>query len=555
MSKLLNSVTSDGFVYRVDTRLRPFGESGPLVMNLDGLENYYLTQARDWERYAMIKGRALCGNPDDIKALDALIIPFVYKRYLDYNVFESLRELKRKIALSLLQKSMMNNIKLGAGGIREIEFIGQAIQLVRGGRESRLRIRPIMRVLELTAELDLLSKAEVAGLLNAYKYLRRVENAIQMMRDEQLHSLPDDPDDQLRLVCMLGEPDWMTFHQTLKAHQTLVTASFTDLFESHDKTDSHANDARRADLEKARDIWVALGASTIDDDAAQTLLHSAGFEADESLLANIRTLTRSSFYQRLAAESQQRVERLVPLILVNVKNTDMPSQTLERMLALVRAVAGRSGYLQVLCDQPDALQHLIGLFSQSSWLAGFVVRQPIVIDELLTRTALHPDENAVFAEMNDFVVRLQDNTLDMQMDLLRQYRQAREMRIACAQLDGSLTLMQVSDQLSWLAESIIAGVITLVLQPLQERFGLPTYQLDGETHYSQVGVIAYGKLGGLELGFSSDLDLVLVHDSQGSAQLTDGREVCRQHYVLCQADTKIRALYGHQYTRWQTLRD
>ena len=418
-------------------------------MNLDGLENYYLTQARDWERYAMIKGRALCGNPDDIKALEALIIPFVYKRYLDYNVFESLRELKRKIALSLLQKSMVDNIKLGAGGIREIEFIGQAIQLVRGGRESRLRIRPIMRVLELAAELNLLSTRVVDGLLNAYKYLRRVENAIQMMRDEQVHSLPDDPDDQLRLVCMLGEPDWVTFRKTLAAHQVLVSTSFADLFESQNETVMDASDTRHADLEKARDIWVALGTPTIDDKAAQTLLQNAGFEADESLLANIRTLTRSSFYQRLAAESQQRVERLVPLILVMVRDTEMPDQTLERMLALVRAVAGRSGYLQALCDQPEALDHLIRLFSQSSWLAGFVVRQPIVIDELLTRAAPHSDEHAVFAEINDFVVRLQDNTLDMQMDLLRHFRQAREMRIACAQLDGSLTLMQVSDQLSW----------------------------------------------------------------------------------------------------------
>ena len=524
VGKLLNSVTSDGFVYRVDTRLRPFGESGPLVMSLDGLENYYLTQARDWERYAMIKGRALCGNSDDIKALEALIVPFVYKRYLDYNVFESLRELKRKIALSLLQKSMVDNIKLGAGGIREIEFIGQAIQLVRGGRESRLRIRPIMRVLRLAAELDLLSKHVVDGLLSAYKYLRRVENAVQMMRDEQVHSLPDNPDDQLRLICILGEPDWITFRQTLAAHQALVSASFADLFKSQDESDVLDSSTRHAELEKARDIWVALGTPTIDDEAAQALLQSAGFEVNESLLANIRTLTRSSFYQRLAAESQQRVERLVPLILVLVKDTEMPGQTLERMLALVKAVAGRSGYLQVLCDQPEALEHLIKLFSQSSWLAGFVVRQPIVIDELLTRSALHPDENAVFAEMNDCVARWQDNTLDMQMDLLRHFRQAREMRIACAQLDGSLTLMQVSDQLSWLAESIIAGVIALVIKPLQERFGLPTYQADGEIHFSQVGVIAYGKLGGLELGFSSDLDLVLLHDSQGSAQLTDGQK-------------------------------
>lgn len=522
--KLLGSVTAEGFVYRVDTRLRPFGESGPLVINFDGLEKYYLTQARDWERYAMVKARPLCGDANDIEELEQLVQPFIYRRYLDYAAFESMRELKRKIALSLLQKQMIDNIKLGSGGIREVEFIGQAFQLVRGGRESRLRIRPIVQVLDQLAQLQLLGEDEVQSLLAAYRYLRRVENGIQMMRDEQAHVLPTNDQDKQRLLCILDETDWPSFKATLAKHQANVASCFSGLFES-----SHANDALgdsvdRRQLEEARDLWAALGAESTDDESMSVLLRDAGYEPNDSLLTRIRVLCGGSFYQRLAAGSQQRLESIVPLVLLFAKETHRPATTLERMLELIRAVAGRAGYLQVLCDRPEALKHLLSLFSKSRWLAGFVVRQPIVIDELLTQVPLQHNVVAVINETQEFVQRLQKSELDVQMDSLRHYRQARQMRIAAAQLDGSLSLMQVSDQLSWLAQAIIEGVILLVKSALVERFGEPGYQLDGETQTSHVGVLAYGKLGGLELGFGSDLDLVFVHDSHGTRQLTQGKK-------------------------------
>ena len=522
LSKLLNSVTEEGFVYRVDTRLRPFGESGPLVMNFDGLENYYLTQARDWERYAMIKGRALCGQAHDVVAFEQLVLPFIYRRYLDYNAFESLRDIKRKIALSLLKSSMVDNIKLGAGGIREVEFIGQAFQLVRGGREPRLRVRSILRVLPLLSELALLPDEEVQALRQAYRYLRQVENALQMMRDEQTHSLPVDPVDRQRLLCIMGVSEWLDFKHTLDDHQSKVSICFANLFAMEgedDETDTFTSDKA---LEVEKDVWAALSTESIDEHERAGLLVSAGFVADESLLNSIDTLSRGSFYQRLTAESQSRVERIVPHILVLVKNTQDPTQTLVRMLALVRAVAGRGGYLQVLCDQPQALEHLVTLFSKSSWLAGFVARSPMVIDELLTQPTLAADAQTVFDETRTLVQSLLHSELDVQMDSLRHYRQAREMRIACAQLDGSLSLMQVSDQLSWLAESIIAGVLEIVIASLAKRYGQPGYVINEQTLHSQIGVLAYGKLGGLELGFSSDLDLVFVHDSTGTKQVTDG---------------------------------
>ena len=285
LTVLLNSVTEDGFVFRVDTRLRPFGESGPLVMNFDGIEHYYLTQARDWERYAMIKARAITGNGDDIRALEQLIIPFVYRRYLDYAAFEALRDLKRKIALSVLQKGMIDNIKLGSGGIREIEFIGQAFQLVRGGRDTRFQIRPIVDVLKLLAELNLMETEEVDGLLAAYAYLRQVENGVQMMRDEQVHSLPSDISDQQRLLMIMDEPDWDLFKQRLSKHQQRVAESFAVLFESEaeqsvaeDTGPSVATSDDDSPFADAWSVWAMLCEPDIDQQRQEQLLSDAGFE-------------------------------------------------------------------------------------------------------------------------------------------------------------------------------------------------------------------------------------------------------------------------------------
>jgi len=519
-TRLLNSVTPDGFVFRVDTRLRPFGDSGPLVMNFEGLENYYLTQARDWERYAMIKARAITGESVDIDILMDLITPFVYRRYLDYNAFDALRDLKRKISVSVREQGLVDNIKLGAGGIREIEFIGQAFQLVRGGRDKRLRLRSIVNVLNLLAEEALLEVQEVADLLNAYTYLRRVENAVQMMRDEQVHSLPTDPDDQARLLSMMNETDWESFRSRLADHQRVVTASFSGLFEVADV--DVAEDISKGP--SAEDAWAIFSSDELVDDARSAVLVSLGFIASDELLSVMGGVSRGAFYQRLTVNSQQRVARIVPMIMDLALDTPDPADTLNRCMALVRSVAGRSGYLQVLCDQPKALARLVRLFSQSRWLADFVLRQPMVIDELLTapRSALNLPAEDLRVRASAQVERIKDATLDVQMDTLRHYRQGREMRIACAQLDGTLSLMQVSDQLSWLAESLIEAVLMLVETPLQERHGRPTCRVDGQKRYASHAVVAYGKLGGQELGFSSDLDLVFLHDSSGEKQQTDG---------------------------------
>jgi len=534
-TRLLNSTTVDGFAFRVDTRLRPFGDSGPLVMNFDGLENYYLTQARDWERYAMIKARAITGDAAEIEILMDLVSPFVYRRYLDYNAFDSLRELKGKIALSVNQKGLVDNIKLGSGGIREIEFIGQSFQLVRGGRDERLRMRSIVQVLKQLAKDSLLAQQESESLIEAYTYLRRVENCLQMMRDEQRHSLPTDENDQLRLTTMLDEADWDSFRQTLSYHQNVVSKIFSELFEVENTTPENDNfESKVADVgepmsdvsTQMREAWTVFSLDDISDDMRRQRLEIAGFEVSDELLSVIGTVSHGAFFNRLTSDSQSRVARIAPLIMTLALKTSEPSQTLARCMGFVRVVAGRSGYLQVLCDQPQSLARLVNLFSQSRWLANFVSRQPMVIDELLEGpdSGIYSNAREIAERTQAQVERIRSAELDVQMDSLRHYRQGREMRIACAQLDGSLTLMQVSDQLSWLAESIIDGVMQLVEVPLQAKYGQPYFEVDGKRLVSTEAIIAYGKLGGGELGFASDLDLVFVHDSSGEKQRTDGQQ-------------------------------
>ena len=536
---LLNSVTQEGFVYRVDTRLRPFGDSGPLVSNFEGLENYYVTQGRDWERYAMIKSRALCGNPEDIKTLESLISPFVYRRYLDYNAVESLRELKRKITLSVVSKGNENNIKLGTGGIREIEFIGQSFQLVRGGRDKRLRSRSIIQVLELLAAQKLMPEQDVDSLLAAYRFLRTVENAILMVRDEQKHSLPEDAMDQARLLAIVDEENWSGFIQNLSDHRARVANCFRQLFEDDpsesdveetlsSRTVSGADETAGAltTTKTTDELWLSLASRETPDETKTELLETAGFNPDDKLLAAVSNLVRESFFHRLTAESQRRIERIAPLIIALAAQSSDPHNALTRSLAFVRAVAGRSGYLQVLTEQPTALARLMDLFARSSWLAAFVTNQPMVIDELLTGDdrSTAQDARAVHVETEEFVSRLMNVGFEEQLNSFRHYRQAREMRIACAQLDGTLTLMQVSDQLTWLAESVIAGVIKLVEAELQQKHGAPCCVDNDQasSRKTQLAIVGYGKLGGLELGFGSDLDLVFLHDSRGKQQMTNG---------------------------------
>jgi len=538
LSQLLGNVTNDGFVFRVDTRLRPFGESGPLVMNLNALEQYYLTQGRDWERYAMIKARAIVGDSDAIDELNNLLNPFVYRRYLDYSAIDALRDLKRKIALSVKQKSLRNNIKLGLGGIREIEFIGQAFQLVRGGRQERLRVRSIKQVLHNLEQMKLMPGEDVQLLCQAYDFLRRVENALQCMRDQQVHSLPTDTTDQKRLLCMLGFEDWLSFESTLDEHRKAVSMRFNALFSDWDSGDEN----QATDLDDTASItWAVLSSPETQSDAAIDVVQSLGLEPSDELMESLASLTRGGFYQRLASRSQERVDRILPLLLDAVMIEQSPSSALLRCLNLVRAVAGRSGYLQILIERPPVLERLVSLFAKSAWVSTFVTRHPIVIDELLREHAdtPMPDRHQLLSEAMEEASRLSELELDEQMDGMRQFQQARVLRVATAELTENFALMRVSDQLTWLAESIVAAVVFLVENALIQRYGRPRAEIDGKAHYPEFGVVAYGKMGGIELGYGSDLDVVFLHNSVGQRQQTDGEKTIENGLFYARLAQKV----------------
>lgn len=519
LTQLLGSVTEDGFVYRVDTRLRPFGDSGPLVMNLDGLEHYYLTQGRDWERYAMVKARPIAGVQSTCDEVIALLQPFIYRRYLDYNAIESLAELKRKIMHAVTQRGMERNIKLGAGGIREIEFTAQAFQLVRGGREPLLQARSLKEVLRTLANLGLLSMDSSNELMDAYDFLRRLENGLQLMRDQQVHTLPDDELDQIRLGYLMGFERWDELLAALSAHQEKVTDQFKLVFQ--EVTDSDVADEHD---DAAVNAWTTFGNTELDLDVRTDSLAELGFECSEELVDTLSSLCFGGYYQRLTARGQERVDRIVPKVMQLALTEDNSDETLKRSIAFVRAVAGRSGYLQVLLDTPAALSRLVRLYSKSAWVAQFVTSHPIVIDELLTHDAQAPmptlDE--IKARAQEEAARLSTVELEAQMDGLRQFQKSHELRIAVAELEDHLPLMQVSDQLSWLAEAVVAAVAKLVMQPLLEKHGVPQCNEADVVRRPELGVVAYGKLGGIELGYGSDLDLVFVHNSAGTAQLTNG---------------------------------
>ena len=558
LTRLLGAVTADGFAFRVDTRLRPFGESGPLAMHLDAFEHYLLTQGRDWERYAMVKARALTGEAEDIAHLETLRRPFVYRRYLDYDALVSLAELKRMIHRSVVRRSASarvgdragdraggpgrapsgtprpgakrsgspfegdDDIKLGAGGIREAEFAGQAYQLVRGGREPRLQRRPIRAVLRVLGELDLMAPAEVDALDAAYVYLRRVENALQAMRDEQTHRLPVSGDDRARLVAMLGEPDEVTFGQRLGAHREVVRRAFGAVLGGAGSAAAEEADGGDPDGPEA-----AEPPPPDDPDGARRWLEVRGIEPVPGLLERLAALAGGPFHRRLTARAQQRVERILPPLAaaaVRAAAAGHPPEsplapsaasaaaTFVRALDFVRAVAGRSGYLQAIADRPLALERLVRLFAASGWVAALLTRHPLLLDELLgqSNATLFGDAATIRAEALAEAARLAGADLERQMDAMRQFRNARELRVAAATLDGELTPMQVGDRLSWLAEATLAAVLELLAAPLS---------IDPRG----IGIVAYGKLGGLELGFGSDLDLVFLRgDPVGDPGRGDG---------------------------------
>jgi glutamate-ammonia-ligase adenylyltransferase len=507
--KAIGENTAQGFVFRVDTRLRPFGDAGPLVIPLSFLEDYLHSQAREWERYAMVKARVISGDAMARQEVWQLVRPFVYRRYLDFGAIESIRDMKKLIVNELQHRGMDHNIKLGMGGIREIEFIGQAFQLIRGGRDSDLQVRPIQQVLKLLAEKDMLPQHEVDDLLSAYEFLRLTENRLQAWKDEQTHILPTDADGRERLARSMQFDSWDEFHDRLQLHRNKVQGYFDLLFA-----------APQAEVEQKHPMTQLWQGGQTPDEAARLLLQ-AGFGDAEQSYSALLEFQNSSACRFLGERGRRRLDELMPMLLEAVAGSPQPDSLLLRMLEFIESIARRTAYLALLVENPMVLSQLIRLMRESVWIAEQIVRHPILLDELIDPRRLYSPlkKEALQHELDILMGLLDADDQEQRMERLRQFVQANTLRVAAADVSEVIPVEVVSDYLTEIAEVATANVYRSSFDYLRQRHGMPQ-SIAGEQ--SGFAVIGYGKLGGYELGYSSDLDLVFVHDSQTAIAMTDG---------------------------------
>ena len=517
--KALNQQTVDGFVYRVDMALRPHGESGSLACNFDMLENYYQQQGRSWERYAMIKARVVAGDAKQTDILMKLLRPFTYRRYIDFSVIESLRDMKALINREVKRKGYQDNIKLGPGGIREIEFIAQAFQLIRGGREPDFQQRELLRILPLLAHKQLLPETAIKELIDAYLFLRNTEHALQGWRDEQTQRLPVNPEDQARIARVMGFADTEAFFTTLQQHRDNVAQHFKFIaaFEDGEETPSTTPLA-----EWAITLWESRDTAEQRTLLAEKLL-AQQLTADklDDALAALQQLQLSKVVANLQSESRERLDDFMPCLLQELLLTTNPCETLLRLLPFVYAVLRRSAYLVLLNENPQALKQLVLLSSASPWIAEEIATHPVLLDELLDERTLYtvPDREKFADALRQEVLRIPLDDLEAHMEALRYFKQAHRLRVAACEVTGRLPLMKVSDYLTFLAEVILNHALVVAWHAMTTRYGLPTNE-QGEPCGLAFIIIGYGKLAGLELGHNSDLDVVFVHgaDPQGETR-------------------------------------
>jgi len=510
--KLLTTQTADGFVYRVDTRLRPNGDSGPLCLSFTAMDNYYQLHGRDWERYAFIKANVVAGDRGDGKQLLENLRPFIYRKYLDFAAVESIRDMKEMIERELIRKKeLQKNIKLGPGGIREVEFIAQAHQLIRGGRNKTLQQKSLLKVLTQLFKSKLISENELNSLTQAYEFLRRCENRLQMYADQQTHNLPDEPRQQSILAHAMGYTDWPSFNEKLRLHRQNIHKIFQDLFMST------ADPEQNQHTQKLSHLWN----NELDDDAACKLLSVNHYQQPVELYSRLQGLRTGSLYHSLSSSAKDRLDRLLPVMLYEVgleedKSTSTSykgagaDDTIFRCLELLSSIVRRPVYLSLLLDN-EALRHrLIRLTSASPYVSVLLNRHPILLDELLIGYTLEDFDKAILlSQIHKQLSVVGQDDLEQQMTLLREFHHNKHLAIAALGISTKLSARETGRSLSNLADVCIKESLELSINNIITSHGLPD-------------TIAYGKLGSRELGFGSDLDLVFISESLDETTKTSG---------------------------------
>ena len=515
IAQLLGTVTAEGFVYRVDLRLRPFGDSGPQVVSFDAFEDYLQQHGLDWERYAYVKARPVLGAARFDELHRNVLRPFVYRRYLDFRVFESLREMKSLIAREVERRELQGNVKLGPGGIREIEFIVQAYQLIRGGADPRLQTRSLLEALPLLAGQKLLPAETVAELGDSYRFLRRVENRLQERNDEQTHDLPRDDAGRARLACAMGAPDWATLEAEIARHRDRVSGHFRRVLFAPDQPAAGDAEAR------ALETLLEPGG---DGSRLQTL-RDAGLQDAEAVLERLLLLRESSYFRRMDEAGRRRLQTLLPRLLQAVAGGGSEAAALGRLLHVLERIGGRTVYLALLNENATARGRLVELCTQSQFLTDQIAAFPLLLDELLDERLFEasPSRAEFEIDLRSRMAGADTGDPERQVDLLREFQRAAVFRVAVPDLTGRLPVMKVSDRLTDVAELIVGEALALSWGQIAARHGAPRRgATEADLHDAGMAVVAYGKFGGIELGYGSDLDLVFLHDSEGEVQRTQG---------------------------------
>jgi glutamate-ammonia-ligase adenylyltransferase len=504
---VIGAATPEGIVFRVDMDLRPYGKSGPLVMSFDGLEAYYQEQGREWERYAWIKARVAAGDKAAGNHLIHRLNPFIYRRHLDFGVFESLRDMKQSIAREVRRKKMANNIKLGPGGIREIEFFGQVFQLIRGGVVPALQENSIQKTLTILALENYIPQQTCDELTDAYQFFRNTENRLQEFADQQTHELPTDSTAKVRLAASMGFVDPESFFEHLVKHRKNVHFHFNKLLES--KESVQPGDSVAAIKTELEAVWQGL----TETEHRRRVLIEAGYENPDEVMRLLDYLCNDPVTQSLSSNGRDRLDKLMPMVLREVGLVEHPLPVLNRIIELIKTIERRTNYLSLLLENPKVISHLIKLVNNSPWIASFIARHPVLLDELIDSRALSipPEKSDLVMEVRKRLDRTSDQDFEQQIQELCIFKQANTLRVAVADVTGALSLMRTSDRLTEIAETVLDEVVELAWRHLVAKHGTPICQLNKKNISRGFAVVAYGKLGGIELGYASDLDLVFLH--------------------------------------------
>jgi len=500
--------------YRVDTRLRPYGDGGPIVMSSSGFEEYYQAQGREWERYAMIKARPIAGDLEEGLKLLKIMNSFIYRRYFDYGSFDSFRDMKSRITLQVKSKKLKHNIKLGAGGIREIEFFGQLFQLIRGGVEPKLQERKILHVLDLLQIHKCIDGSTKTDLKESYKFLRMVENRLQIYADLQTHDIPQKEDQQNILALSMGYDSWDSFNNKLNDHMQMVHHHFQQLLVSSEE------EKPDRDTHELKELWGNINDPQFTADP-KIIGH---FMEPDRILNILRSLEAHPNTKNLTPNGRKKLARLIPLLIKKIGEQKNPDAILSQLIDLIVTIERRTCYLSLLIENKSALETLITLAQKSPWIITFLAKHPALLDELMHPATLYspPGKEALEKEMESRMAGLPPNDLEFQLEQLSVFRQINYLRVSAADVSGDYPLMKVSDHLTYIAQAVLVQVLQISWNIVTQKYGIPEGITGESTDNCGFAIIAYGKVGGFEMGYKSDIDLIFLYNA-GSGT-TKGRE-------------------------------